>query len=75
MSSAIRMPACAEVAGAIRELQRFIGLTEGCLFSFLSRFIHTHAKPPWSLKAAPLQGNFSEMHDLLYQKQASWSQS
>ena len=69
-------PACAAVAVVIRQLQQIYGSQLKVTFFHFPLAIHPHAREAaLAAEAASLQGHFSEMHDLLYQNQAIWSEA
>src|SRR5213595_2221849 len=67
-------PACATTAGVIQALEKVYGKRLRMIFRQFPLPAHQHGRDAaLATEAASLQGRFWEMHDLLYEKQATWS--
>lgn len=67
-------PACATTAGVIQALEKVYGKRLRMIFWQFPLPAHQHGRDAaLATEAASLQGQFWEMHDLLYQNQATWS--
>ena len=67
-------PACATTAGVIQALEKVYGKRLRMIFRQFPLPAHQHGRhAALATEAASLQGRFWEMHDLLYEKQATWS--
>lgn len=67
-------PACATVAGMLRPLEAEYGSKLRVVFWNFPLAMHKHGRDAaLAAEAASLQGQFWQMHDLLYDKQSAWS--
>jgi len=67
-------PACATTAGVIQAFEKVYGKRLRMIFWQFPLPAHQHGRDAaLATEAASLQGRFWEMHDLLYEKQATWS--
>jgi protein-disulfide isomerase len=69
-------PPCATAAGVIDKLEQDYGSRLRVVWRNFPLAMHAHAlEAALAAEAAGLQGRFWEMHDLLYQNQAVWSEA
>lgn len=67
-------PACATVAGMLRSLEAEYGSKLRVVFWNFPLAMHKHGRDAaLAVEAASLQGQFWQMHDLLYEKQSLWN--
>jgi protein-disulfide isomerase len=67
-------PPCGRLAGPIQEIEKDYGPRLRVIFRNFPFAIHEHAREAaYAAEAAGLQGQFWEMHDLLYREQAVWA--
>ena len=69
-------PPCAKMSVALHQLEKEYAGKLRIIFRQFPLAMHPHARvAATASEAAHLQGKFWEMHDLLYQEQATWSKS
>jgi protein-disulfide isomerase len=67
-------PACATVAAMLRPLEAEYGSKLRVVFWNFPLAMHKHGRDAaLAAEAASLQGQFWQMHDMLYEKQSAWS--
>lgn len=67
-------PPCGRLAGPLQEIEKDYGPRLRVIFRNFPFAIHEHAREAaYAAEAAGLQGQFWEMHDLLYREQAVWA--
>jgi protein-disulfide isomerase len=67
-------PPCGTLSGALKKFEKDYGTRLRVVFREFPLVMHEHAREAaLAAEAAGLQDHFWEMHDLLYQEQASWS--
>ena len=67
-------PPCGRLAGAISQMEQDYHPHLRVIFRDFPLAVHQHAhEAALAAEAAGLQGNFWEMHDLLYREQSAWS--
>ena len=67
-------PACATVAGMLDPIEAEYGSNLRVVFWNFPLAMHKHGREAaLAAEAASLQGQFWQMHDLLYEKQSAWS--